>query len=211
MSYSRYKAVLIVFAGLFVLLVLLNRPLNADNISKFVVPFAAGLSIWLSLFFFLLYAQKQSIKDYDGNFSPSKLFPMVSHWLIFTAIAYPIAMASTYIIWQNLLTKNAGPNLTYIQEIASDQNNTAGRRSKAAEYYYISSGEKIYYLDEKNQNQLYSPDKSATVARMELTETENKSRQLKLYMLVTSIISLMSGVIVAIFYLRQRKVNKLRQ
>jgi hypothetical protein len=211
MSYSKYKAVLIIFVGLFVLLAVLDRLLDTDSLSR-LVSFVLGLSIGLSLFFFLLYAKKIFIKDYDGKLAPSKLFPIVSSWLIFAAIAYPISMSFIYTNWQSLTDK-------YIQwekvsvglKNEAYRNKSAASRLNAASVYYKYFGEEINYLDEKNQNKLYSPDESATAKRMNFIEDENKSRHLKLFMLFSSIMSLLSGIIVTIIYLRQRKIIKLRQ
>ena len=211
MSDRKYKGVLIVFACLFVLMAILDRLLDTDDISKSVAIFVSGLLLGLSLFFFILYAQKLSIKDYDGKFAPSKLFPVISFGLIFDAITYPIFMTVTYTIWQSYTNKYVQwGNVSVGLKNTAYNNKSAASRLDAASHYYKYFGKDIYYLDEKNQNKLYSPDKSTTIERMKFIKTENKSRQLKLFMLFSSIIALLSGVIVAIFYLQQRKVNKLR-
>jgi hypothetical protein len=206
MSYSKYKSILIVFAVSYCVFAICDKYVNIASIPKYTVLFTSWLLLGLSLFFFLLYAQKVSIKDYNGRLAPSKLLPSVSVWLIFAAIAYLICMAVTYKIGGSHTDKYHRVEKGLKDTV--NNNKSAASRVNAAADYYIYFGKEIYYVDERNQNKLYTPDKASMVERMKYIAFQKESRKLKMFMLYSSILSFLSGVFVAVFYFRYRKVVK---
>ncbi|MEE9911339.1 MAG: hypothetical protein K4571_06405 [Deltaproteobacteria bacterium] len=78
-------------------------------------------------------------------------------------------------------------------------------RLNAAVQYYIFFGGEINYLDDKKQIKIYSPDKYATMEREKIIKSESDEQSLKMFMLFSSGLILLIGIIVTILYLRQRR------
>ena len=210
MSDRQYKAVLLVFAGLFVLSHFINNQFDTQQLD--IINFLSITLLGLSLFFFLLYADNKIKIDEKNRFAPSKLLPMVSFWLILASILYSLFTSIVYIDWQSLTDKCERQEnfAVYYKKTSLDDKQSAEKRLNAASEYYIHYEENINYLDENNQKKLYIPDKSANKERMKVVKTKKESRSLRTFMLSSSLISLLTGLIVTIFYLRHRKAKKLR-
>jgi hypothetical protein len=196
---------------LFILSNFINKQFDTQQLN--IINFLSITLPGLSLFFFLLYADNKIKIDEKNRFAPSKLLPMVSFWLILGSILYSLLMSIVYIHGQSLTDKFERQEkfAIYYKKTSLDDKQSAEKRLNAASEYYIHYGEDINYLDENNQKKLYLPDKSANKERMKVVKTKKESRTLKTFILSSSLISLLTGLIVTIFYLRHRKTKKLRQ
>jgi hypothetical protein len=175
-----------------------------------ILLYAFGLLYWLLLFFFLIYTKKKGIIEDNKKIAPSKLLPIVVAWIVLISVLYPLTMAGIYKSINTMVYRTISDDdfLNRTKKAATDSSKTAEQRLKAAQYYFKYSGETISYSDENNSQKEYLPDVSANQARLKYLETLKQQNNLYGFMVVSAVLSLLSGGAVASIYFRARKNDK---
>jgi hypothetical protein len=207
MTYRQYKLILLCFLLVFALSAVFRNFITGSNLPTLILLYAFTLLYWLLLFFFLLYARKKGITEDNKKIAPAKLLPIVVAWLVFISVLYPITMIGISKTVNALVYRKIAPEdtLARIKKAATDTSKTAEQRLKAARFYYRYSGERIIYVDEKDTSEAYLPNENANQERLKYLEGLQQQSSLYHFMVVSGVLSLLSGVTVATIYLRTRK------
>lgn len=210
MTYNRYKLILLCFLLIFALLAGSRYLIKGSDLTTLILLYAFGLLYWLLLFFFLLYTRKKGIIEDNKKIAPAKLLPIVVAWIVFISVLYPLTMAGIYKTLNTMVhrTISAEDYLARTKNAATDTSKTADQRLKAAQYYFKYSGERIIYTDDHDRKKEYIPDDSANQGRLKYLETLKQQNNLYSFMVVSAVLSLLSGGTVASIYFRTRKKYK---
>lgn len=184
--------------------------IKGSDIPTLILLYAFGLLYWLFLFFFLLYARKKGIIEENKKIAPAKLLPIVAGWIVFISVFYPLTMAGVYKTINTTAYRTISDDdfLDRTKKAATDSSITAEQRLNAAQYHFRYSGERIIYSNDHDRRKEYMPDDSANQARLKYIKTLKQQKNLYSFMVVSAILSLLSGATVAGIYFRARNNYK---
>ncbi len=210
MTYKRYKLILLCFFLIFALLAGSRYLIKGSELPTLIFLYSFGLMYWLLLFFFLLYSRKKGITEDNKKIAPAKLLPIVVAWIVFISVLYPLAMAGIYKTINTMVYRTISDEdfLGRTKKAATDSSKTVEQRLNAAQYYFRYSGERIIYTDDHDRMKEYMPDDSANQARLKHIETLKQQNDFYSFMVVSAVLSLLSGGTVASIYFRTRKKYK---
>lgn len=209
MTYRLYKLILLCFFLIFALLAGSRYLIKGSDLPTLILLYAFGLLYWLLLFFFLFYTRKKGIIEDNRKIAPTKLLPIVVGWIVIISVLYPLTMVGIYKINTMVVRTISDKDiLSRFKKAATDSSKTAEQRLNAAQYYFRYSGERLIYIDDHDRKTDYIPDDSANQARLKYLETLKQQNNLYSFMVVSSVLSLLSGGTVASIYFRTRKKYK---
>jgi hypothetical protein len=216
MSYRKYKLILILFLLLYLSIWLVFRFIYSDtpSIKLSIILFVIATVVHISLFSFILYAKSKKIDNCNKRISPTRLFPAITLFVVFVALGYSLSMLAIYIALKPTVVKNDKQlevSLVKVQNMSTDENIPSDKRLKLASFYYRYTGDRIYYLNENNERQIYYPDEITKHKRKSYVEAIDSVKNLFLFLTITSIIALSLSIIVGIIYFRIRKKDLLKQ
>jgi hypothetical protein len=184
--------------------------IKGSDLPTMILLYALGLLYWLFLFFFLLDARKKGIIEDNKKIAPAKLLPIVVAWIVLISVLYPLAKAGIYKTINTMVYRTISDEdfLAHTKKAATDSSKTAEQRLSAAQYYFKYSGEGIIYIDAHDRKKEYIPDDSSNQERLKYIGTLKQQSNLYSFMVVSAVLSLLSGGTVASIYFHTRKKYK---
>jgi hypothetical protein len=217
MSYKKYKLILLFLVFLYFFIGFSVRYIGSETLSiKIMIYFLIiAISYHLLLFVFILNAKSRGVENCNKKFSPSRLLPIVTLFICISAIGYTLSMFAIYGTLRSLedkyLNKPLEESLGKIRIASVNENISADKRERLASFYYKHTGESIYYLDENNKRQMYTPEKSAKKERKDYVQITNKKENFLKFLIFSAIISLSFAIIISAVYFHIRKKDLLEQ
>jgi hypothetical protein len=162
------------------------------------------------LFSFLLHARKKGIAEGNKKIAPAKLLPVVVAWFVMASVLYPITMIGIAKTVNELVYRKStlADTLARVKKVATDTTKPSEERLIAARFYYKYSGERIIYIDENIRSKEYLPNENTNQWRLKYLEGLQQQRYLYQFLVVSGVLSLLSGLTVATIYFRSRKITE---
>lgn len=217
MSYKKYKLILLFFVFLYFIIGILVRYIAPETPSIKIMTYLLIVAILyhLLLFVFILNAKSKGVKNCNEKFSPSRLLPIITLFICISAIGYSLSMFVIYGTLRSFeekhINKPLEESLGKIKISSVDENISADTRERLAFFYYKHTGESIYYLDENNEKQMYTPDDDAKRKRQVSVEIIDKKENVLKFLIFSAIVSLSFAIIISVVYFRIRKKDLLKQ